>query len=66
MVQPGTYTVQLSKIIKGEWTDLGIAQSFEVVPLYPKKIADADRQALQTFQQQVYDLGTSIRSNNQQ
>jgi len=66
LVQPGTYAVQLAKIIKGEWTDLGIAQSFEVVPLYPKNIAVADRQALQTFQQQVYDLGTSIRSTNQQ
>ena len=66
LVQPGTYTVNLSKIINGTWTDLGISQSFEVVPLYPKNISVANKQALQAFQQQVYDLSISIQATNQQ
>jgi len=66
LVQPGTYAVQLSKIIKGEWTNLGRIQSFEVVSLYPKNIVDADKETLAEFQQQVYDLGKAIRANNQE
>jgi len=66
LVKPGTYSVQVAKIINGEWTDLGIAQYIKVVPLYPKNIGDEDKVALQTFQQQVYDLGKSIRATNQQ
>ena len=66
LVQPGTYSVQVAKIINGEWTDLGMVQSFKVVPLYPKSIGKEDKAALQIFQQQVYDLGKSIRATNQQ
>ena len=66
LVPAGKYSVQLSKVVKGQWTDLGLSQSFEVVPLHPKNISKSDKQSMLTFQQKVYDLGKSIKESNQQ
>ncbi len=66
LISPGTYSVALSKVVKGEWEDLGTSESFEVKPLYPKKYTAAQREALHVFQQQVYDLGKAIRQVNEE
>ena len=66
LASPGKYSVQLSKIVQGKWTNLGVSESFEVVPLFPKNRTATEKETLLTFQQNVYDLGASIRASNQE
>ncbi len=66
LVPPGQYTVALSKVTQGKWEPIQTTQSFEVLPLFPKNISAADQASLQAFQQQVYTLGQSIQTTNQQ
>ena len=54
---PGTYSVTLSKLVDGTWTDLSEPQSFEVVPLMEPHLKGASydemvafRNDFQTFQ----------------
>jgi hypothetical protein len=53
---PGTYTVQLSKYIDGEFVSLSSPQSFQTVPLRSQSLPAADDQELFEFQRQLSDL----------
>jgi hypothetical protein len=53
---PGRYTVNAAKLVNGEMTSLGRAQSFEVVPLDGETLPIADRQEVLSFQQKTADL----------
>ena len=53
---PGRYTVSAAKLVNGEMTSLGEAQSFEVVPLDGETLPIADRQEVLSFQQETSDL----------
>ncbi len=53
---PGTYTVELSRYVDGQFTQLGTPQTFKVVPLNRQTIPPHDREAQFKFQKQVSDL----------
>ena len=63
-VLPGTYTVQLSQYVDGEFTDLTQAQSFEVVPLERHSLP-VDRQAKFAFEKRVAELQHAVQSLEQ-
>ncbi len=65
MIMPGTYTVELAKIIDGEFTELSSPQSFEVKSLYTGALEGASdlekmafKKELEAFQQDY--LATSL------
>ena len=57
---PGTYTVELSKIVDGETTTLVEGREFEVVPLELATFAAADRAEVLAFQKQVARLRRAV------
>lgn len=63
-VAPGTYSVSVSKIEHGEWTELSESQTFEVIPLNNTTLPAADRDALFAFQKKVGDLQRAVSSAN--
>ncbi|MBT8320171.1 MAG: hypothetical protein KJO90_00725, partial [Eudoraea sp.] len=62
LVEPGTYTVGLSKIVGEIETQLSAPVSFKVIPLNNAVLPAADRQALAQFQQEVNDLSGQVSS----
>ncbi|MDH4017976.1 MAG: hypothetical protein OEU84_00100 [Xanthomonadales bacterium] len=64
MALPGTYTVTMSKRVKGELVDISAAQSFELKPLFEGGLVTEDRQALLDFQMQSADLYRAIMGAN--
>lgn len=51
MAVPGTYSVTLSKLVDGVWTDLAGPQEFEVVPLEKGTLEGASYAQITDFQQ---------------
>lgn len=49
---PGTYTVTLSKLVDGQWTDLAGPREFEVVPLEEGTLPGASYEEIAAFQRQ--------------
>lgn len=64
LVQPGTYTVALSKVVNGQWTDLGTSTNFEVLPLFPKNLSEDQMESLDIIRQEIYALSQNIRATN--
>ena len=48
---PGTYTVTLSKLVDGQWTDLAGPKEFEVVPLEKGTLEGASYEEIAAFRQ---------------
>lgn len=60
MVVPGTYSVSMSKIDNGVWTDFEGSESFEVKSLNNTTLPSKDRNALLAFQLEVSQLNQDI------
>ena len=63
-VLPGTYSVSMSKVENGIWTDLGNTQSFEVKSLNNITLPAKDPKALIDFQVKVSELNSEISEAN--
>ena len=61
-VEPGTYTVSLSKIVNEVETQLATPVSFNVIPLNNTVMPATDTEALVQFQQEVNDLSGKVSS----
>ncbi len=69
MVTPGTYTATLSKVIRGEKTQISEADTFEVVPLQSGAVEGASNEAivefrenLERFQQELTQTTNTLRT----
>ncbi|HNE82510.1 MAG TPA: glycosyl hydrolase [bacterium] len=62
MVVPGKYTVSVSRYEAGQWTDLGVSQSFICKPLLTPSLPVADRNKLDAFNKKVAELIRAISS----
>lgn len=60
LVQPGTYSVQMSKYVDGVFTDIGEKQSFEIKLLEDRVMPAQDLAAKTAFQREVDELNRSI------
>ena len=60
LVQPGTYSVQMSKYVDGVFTDLGNPQEFEVKLINERVMPAKDPVAKTKFQREVDELSRSI------
>lgn len=60
LVQPGQYTVQMTKYVDGVFTDVGEPQSFEVRMLEDRVLPATDVAAKTSFQREVDELDRSI------
>jgi hypothetical protein len=58
---PGTYTVEISKTVDGETTELVGPTEFEIEPLTFGDTAERDREAIMDFVRQAQKLAISIR-----
>ena len=56
LVEPGKYTVKLSKVVDGISTELAAPLEFSVVPLENGTLQSVDRKSLVEFQRQVNEL----------
>jgi photosystem II stability/assembly factor-like uncharacterized protein len=63
-VPPGQYSVEMATLVRGEWTDLNVSQSFDVVPLYPQNITTAQYQDKLVFHDKVVQLNQAIYQSN--
>ena len=61
MAIPGTYTVEVSKTVDGETTELIAAKEFEIEPLTFGDTSEPDRESIMEFVKQAQDLSKSIR-----
>ncbi len=61
---PGTYTVTLSKLVDGAWTDLAGPKSFEVVPLKEPSIKGATHDEIVAFQQRFDQFRQQLSTLN--
>ncbi|MEA2164453.1 MAG: hypothetical protein QOK37_2580 [Thermoanaerobaculia bacterium] len=60
LVAPGKYTVRVAKRIDGVETALGVAQTFNVVPLYLSIMKEGDRAAVLDFQKNAASLQRTV------
>jgi len=60
LAAPGKYTVRLAKRIDGVETNLGDAQTFNVVPLYLNVMQESDRAAVLEFQKSASKLQRAV------
>lgn len=58
---PGTYTVDITKTVDGEITELVAATEFEIEPLTFGDTSEPDREAIMEFVEQAQDLSNSVR-----
>lgn len=65
LVEPGTYSVTLSKVLDGEVSALDGPMEFEVVPLDNTVLPAIDRAALVAFQTEVNTLSGKVSATNQ-
>ncbi len=65
LVAPGEYSVTLSKIVRGEVTELAPAQTFAVKSLNNTTLPAANRQEQSEFQQKVVALNGSVGAARQ-
>lgn len=57
---PGTYTVDVSKTVDGETTELIAATEFEIEPLTFADTSEPDREAIMDFVRQAQELSRSV------
>ncbi|HSR52742.1 MAG TPA: glycosyl hydrolase, partial [Acidobacteriota bacterium] len=62
LVMPGDYTVTLSRLAEGQWTDLAGPVSFRVRVEGEVTLPAGDRQELVDFQRQTYELMRAVSS----
>jgi photosystem II stability/assembly factor-like uncharacterized protein len=60
MAAPGSYSVELTRIIDGQVVELGLAQAFDTKALGLSSLADKDRSRLVAFQRQVGNLQRAV------
>ncbi len=60
LVAPGKYTVRVAKRIDGVETPLGVAQTFNVVPLYLSIMKESDRATVLDFQKKAAALQRTL------
>jgi len=60
LVKPGTYRVQMTKYVDGQFTDLGDPALFKVKPLSERVMPAKDTDAKAAFQRDVAELNRSI------
>jgi len=65
MALPGNYTVQLASLIDGQYTDIGEAQGFRVVPLGAATLPAADLPGTLAFQRQAGKLQRAVSRASQ-
>ncbi len=58
---PGTYTVEISKTVNGETTELVAATEFEIEPLTFGETSEPDREAIMDFVKQAQKLSIAVR-----
>jgi photosystem II stability/assembly factor-like uncharacterized protein len=58
---PGTYTVDVTKTVDGETTELIAATEFEIEPLMFDETSQPDREAIMEFVKKAQDLSRSIQ-----
>ena len=61
---PGTYSVTLSKVIDGQWTELAPAQNFEVKPLGEGALEGASYEEIAAFRQQYQAYQQELTAAN--
>jgi photosystem II stability/assembly factor-like uncharacterized protein len=57
---PGTYTVTLSKMEDGQWTDLAGPKEFEVVPLEEGSLPGASYEEIAAFQKEFFQYQEEV------
>ena len=62
MAPPGTYTVQASKRVDGEYTEVGDPQSFEVVSISEPSLEAQPHDDVFAFQTRVAKLSQQVRA----
>ena len=62
LAPPGTYTVQASKRVDGEYTDVGDPQEFEVVFISEPSLESQPRDEVFAFQTEVAELMQQVRA----
>ena len=62
LAAPGAYSVSLSKRVDGLWTDLKLAQSFQVVPLRSGSLAGAAPEAVAAFYRELQATQLEVKS----
>jgi len=65
LVIPGKYMVSMARVVNGEWEDLGLSQSFEVIQLENRTLPASDSKELEAFQKKVNNLRRVIFSANE-
>ena len=61
LVAPGTYTVELDKIVNGKLVDLDLAQTFEIKALNNTVLPAEDRMAKVEFQREVEEFSRTMQ-----
>lgn len=61
---PGNYTVQLATLIDGEYSEIGDAQNFRVVPLGNATLSAPDAEAAFAHQEKASRLARAVRATN--
>ena len=59
---PGTYTVDISKIVDGETTELVAATEFEIEPLTFEDTSEPDREAIMEFVEEAMQLAKVVQA----
>ena len=59
---PGTYTVDVAKIVDGETTELIAATEFEIEPMTFGETSETDREAIMAFAKEARDLALAINA----
>lgn len=62
---PGTYTVDVTKTVDGETTELVAATEFEIEPLTYADTDEPDREAIMAFVKKAHSLSVSVRAATQ-
>lgn len=62
---PGTYTVDVTKTVDGETTELIAATPFEIEPLLYSETSQPDREAIMAFVKQAQELSKSLQGATQ-
>ncbi|MCB0807113.1 MAG: hypothetical protein KDC05_15050 [Bacteroidales bacterium] len=60
LVHPGSYTVTISQVVRGETTELAGPEPFEIVPLENTTLPSSDREEMVAFQNKVAEMARVV------
>jgi hypothetical protein len=60
LAAPGQYSVSLAKRVNGQWSEMGVQQSFTVRPLRPRGLPGASPEEMVAFTLQLDDLHRQV------